>query len=47
MIITTVQRPQLTEQEQAKRMEVIKQAATRLMLATYKQQEVNRRNTNK
>lgn len=36
MIVTTVHRPELTAKERAKRMEEIKQAAARLVLATEK-----------
>ena len=36
MIVTTVHRPELTDEERARRMEEIKQAAARLVLATEK-----------
>lgn len=36
MAIVTVKRPELTAEERAKRMEEIKQAAVRLVLATEK-----------
>lgn len=47
MIITTVHRPTLTEEERARRMEEIRQATAELMTAVYQQQEANRRNTKK
>lgn len=47
MIITTVHRPTLTEQERARRMEEIRQATVELMTAVYQQQEAHRRNTKK
>lgn len=36
MIVTTVHRPVLTDEERARRMEEIKQAAVRLVLETQK-----------
>jgi hypothetical protein len=39
MIYTTIHRPELTEQERARRMEDIKQAAARLVLAVEKKRK--------
>lgn len=36
---TTIRRPELTEQERAKRLEAIKQAAVELVLATEREKE--------
>lgn len=43
MIITSVQRPQLTEEERAKRMKEIKHAAVQLVCATHKNHIQHRR----
>lgn len=43
MIVTTIHRPDLTPEERAKRMEEIKQAAARLVLATEKTKLKNNR----
>jgi hypothetical protein len=46
MIVTTIRRPELTDEERAKRMEEIKQAAARLVLETEKSKYLrNRRKT--
>lgn len=46
MIVTHIQRPVLTAEERAKRMEEIKQAAARLVLETEKSKYLkNRRKT--
>lgn len=51
MIVTTIHRPELTDEERAKRMEEIKQAAARLVLETEKakslknKHQLNRRKT--
>ena len=46
MIVTHIQRPELTKEERAKRMEEIKQAAARLVLETEKAKILkNRRKT--
>ena len=45
MIHTIIHRPELTNEERAKRMEEIKQAAVRLVLATQKTKQLNRRKT--
>jgi hypothetical protein len=42
--IVTVQRPQLTEEERAKRMEEIKQAAVALVIATMKNESRKAKN---
>lgn len=41
-IYTTIRRPELTEQERAKRLEAIKQAAVDLVLATEREKERKR-----
>lgn len=38
-VTTTIRRPELTEQERAKRLEAIKQAAVELVLATEREKE--------
>lgn len=43
MAIVTIQRPELTPEERAKRMEEIKRAAVRLVLETEKAKQIHRR----
>ena len=44
-VIVRIHRPELTEEERAKRMATIKEAATRLLIAVARQQATQKRST--